>query len=422
LLTAPRADGKIETTKYITSPRTCFCQFLPASDSLCLPQPSSATAKIMETDYTVFIVDDDKTIRLLLTSILSGKYTVEAFDSSESCLIRLAEKRPDLILMDVGLPGMDGYALCRQIKTTPESASIPVVFLSGHADPEDVLNGYEAGGQDYIAKPFDIMELYRKIENLQRIEQTKKALSGKAQASDELATLVLANLDAYAVLIQFLRKLNSCTTLDELVEVVLAMIDGFGLEGSAQIRMRNLDKTFSHAGENWPLEIAVINHVRSLDRIFQFSNRAAFNFSRITLLITNMPVDDADLNGRLRDNLAIAVESADAKLAAFQSFADNISLRDEINKLLLAVGDTVEAHNQQYNHARYKGTIYTNTFLDEMLATFTHLALSDQQEELTMSLVKQYAAGLSEIFDIAEDTQGTLRELSDKLKAILTHA
>jgi CheY-like chemotaxis protein len=333
----------------------------------------------MNADYTVFVVDNDPTTRLLLESILSDKYPTEAFASAEECLARMPEKRPNLFLLDVDLPGIDGHEFCRRIKADDETRNIPVIFLSAHDDLNAILAGYDAGGEDYVLKPFDVLGLYHKIENLQRIESDKQALAGQAQASDELASLVLANLDEYAVLIKFLRTLNECNSPDELIVAVQNTLTAFHLDGAVQIRMRNFEKTYSKSGENWPLEIAVINHVRTLDRIFEFHQRCAYNFEHITILITDMPVENPELCGRIRDNIAIAAESADAKLAALQSFADNATLRGEIHRLLQALENTVQTYGSQYAQARYQGAIHTTQFLDDLLAAFAHLGMSSQQ-------------------------------------------
>jgi len=373
----------------------------------------------METNYTVFVVDDDKTTRLLLGSMLGKQYAVELFESAESCLDRLTQKQPNLFLLDVGLPGMDGYDLCRNIKSVPEGMNIPVVFVSGHDDHDAVMAGYDAGGEDYIVKPFDIDGLSRKIENLRRIEQDKKALLEQAKGSDELVTLVLANLDEYAVLIKFLRSLNECGNPQETVEAILRSLDAFHLEGAVQIRLRNLEKTFSKAGENWPLEIAVINHIRTLDRIFEFRTRCAYNFEHITILVTNMPVADADLCGRIRDHLAIAAEAADAKLIALQSFEDNSTMRNEIRGLLEAVGQTMQSYQQQNDAARYKGSIYRAKILDDLLASFAHLGMSGQQEEEILEMVRDRTNNLTDLYDISGETQATFGTLSQKLEGIL---
>ena len=373
----------------------------------------------MSNDYCIFVVDDDSTTRLLLNAMLGNTYTVECFDAAEACMNRMNEQLPDLFLLDVGLPGLDGYELCRYIKANPMTAQVPVVFLSGHDNPEDILAGYNAGGQDYIVKPFDVVGLHHKIENLQRIELDKRALAGQAQASDELASLVMANLDEYAVLIKFLRTLNECDSPATIVEAILRVLTAAHLEGAVQIRLRNFEKTYGQSGENWPLEVAVMNHVRTLERIFEFKRRAAYNFEHITLLVTNMPVVDAELCGRIRDNLAIAVESANAKLAALQSFTDNATMREEITQTLSGIEATVANFGKRYDAARYQGSVFTTQFLDDLLAAFAHLGMSAQQEEEILVLVRHRAEQLVDLYDIAGETQATLEQLGARLGGIL---
>ena len=373
----------------------------------------------MNNDYLIFVVDDDNTARLLLNAMLGNAYAVECFDSGEACLNRLYAKRPDLFLLDVGLPGIDGYELCRRIKANPDSAQVPVVFLSGHDSPDDILTGYDAGGQDYIVKPFDITSLSRKIENLQRIELDKRALESQAQASDELASLVMANLDEYAVLIKFLRTLNECDRPETIVAAILNVLAAAHLEGAVQIRLRNFEKTFSPAGENWPLEVAVMNHVRTLERIFEFKRRVAYNFEHITLLVTNMPVEDAELCGRIRDNLSIAADSANAKLVALQSFSDNATLREEITQTLNGIETTVADFAKRYDAARAQSTVFTTQFLDDLLAAIAHLGMSGQQEEDILEFVRQRAERLVGLYDIAGETEITLKQLGGRLGKML---
>lgn len=371
----------------------------------------------MKNDYTVFVVEDDKTTRLLLKSMLGTEYGVESFDSAESCLDRLAHIQPNLFLLDVGLPGMDGYDLCRNIKSVPELMRIPVVFISGHDDFDAVMAGYDAGAEDYIVKPFDIVGLSRKIKNLQRIEQDRKVLLEQAKASDGLTTLVMTNLSESAVLIGFLRTLNGCGTYRDVVNEVLHVLEAFKLDGAVQIRIRDVVQTFSRAGEDWPLETAVIDHVRSMGRIFEFRNRAAYNFEHITLLIADMPLEDPDRCGRIRDNIAIAIESAEAKLIALQSFDDNLKMRDEISALLLSVSQTVQSFGQQYDHARYQGSVHASQMIDDLLGEFAHLGMSTQQEDQILKMVQDRSGRLIDIYQTLLDRQRQVLDVLAKCRA-----
>ena len=102
----------------------------------------------------ILVVEDHPLNRKLVRDILQFQFEVEEAVSAEDALERLkAGRAPDLILMDVQLPGMDGLALTRRLKADPATAAIPVVALSAHALPRDIQQAREAGCVDYITKP-----------------------------------------------------------------------------------------------------------------------------------------------------------------------------------------------------------------------------------------------------------------------------
>jgi len=374
----------------------------------------------MDSNYTIYIVEDDAATRLLLDNALSKKYVVELFGSGETCLERAEQKLPNLFLLDVGLPGIDGYEVCKMIRETQEWKDIPIIFLSAHDQPEDAWAGYDAGGQDYIVKPFDAGELRRKIEILRQLENEKTILQNQLKFSDELASVVLSSLDEYGILIKFLRTLNECADHQDVVSAILELHQLFHLEPVIQIRMRNLERTCSKNGLNWPLEVAVLNNVRNLDRIFTFKNRAVFNFDHITILITNMPIENAERCGSIRDNIAIVAECAEAKLMALQNVIDKSEMRDELHSLLRALEHIVHDYSKNYDAARVKGSLHTAKLLDELLATLAHVGLSEQQEEQILDMVKARTYELVDLYDIAGEAQATLADLSKKLGNILS--
>ncbi len=105
---------------------------------------------------TVLVVDDTPSNIQLLVGMLSGAYrTKVATDGPGALKIAQKEPRPNLILLDVLMPEMDGYEVCRELKSNPDTAAIPVVFVTGTADEEDVRKGFSLGGDGFIMKPLD---------------------------------------------------------------------------------------------------------------------------------------------------------------------------------------------------------------------------------------------------------------------------
>jgi len=129
----------------------------------------------------VLIVDDSEAIRLLLRARLSTEpVELHCADSGTSGLRLAGELLPDLILLDLGLPDLDGLEVCRRLKANPRTQSIPVVFISGTTDTERKIAGLEMGAADYITKPFDAAELRARIRVSLRTKYLLDLLARKA--------------------------------------------------------------------------------------------------------------------------------------------------------------------------------------------------------------------------------------------------
>jgi len=117
----------------------------------------------------ILIVDDEPTIRALVRSVLEGRgyRTVEAADGISALKLAVPE-RPDLILLDVALPGLSGLEVCRRLKNSPATASIPVLLLTGVLQQAERQIGADAGAQGFIAKPFSPAALVAQIDEALR--------------------------------------------------------------------------------------------------------------------------------------------------------------------------------------------------------------------------------------------------------------
>lgn len=115
----------------------------------------------------ILIIEDTENNRVLLTRRLKPKgHEVLTAEDAELGLPLAAAERPDLILMDVGLPGMDGWSATRQLKANPATQAIPVIALTAHAMQGDREKALEAGCDDYETKPIDFNRLFEKIDRL----------------------------------------------------------------------------------------------------------------------------------------------------------------------------------------------------------------------------------------------------------------
>lgn len=115
----------------------------------------------------MLVVDDDRVIQQLLEVNLELEgYDVAKAGDGEEALAAVRDFRPDLIVLDIMMPKIDGREVCRRIKADPTTAEIPIIFLSARAQDFDVTSGLELGASAYVTKPFDPVDLLTMIERL----------------------------------------------------------------------------------------------------------------------------------------------------------------------------------------------------------------------------------------------------------------
>ncbi len=131
------------------------------------PRPAAgATTPTAEDAQTLLVIEDDEDVRQYLVSLLAPHFRVVTAQDGAQGLAFARQAPPDCIVSDVMMPGMDGYALCRAVKSDPELEFVPIVLLTARASSDHRLEGLSLGADDYLAKPFHAPELLLRIRNL----------------------------------------------------------------------------------------------------------------------------------------------------------------------------------------------------------------------------------------------------------------
>ncbi|MDD2742155.1 MAG: response regulator [Rhodocyclaceae bacterium] len=369
----------------------------------------------MSNPFKVFVVDDDPMILDVLQSILEADCAVETFTSAEACQTRLANEKPDMFLLDVSLPGMDGYTFCRLLKDDPAYSRIPLTFISSHDTIDARVSGYDAGGEDFIVKPFEPEEVLRKLKVAQHIVQQQASLAEQVEAAEYLSSLVMASMDETGILLQFMSKLIAWDTTREVAEGLLELLQRYRLDGVVQTRMAQGTQTLSATGVDLPLEVSVINHARDLGRIFEFKKRGVHNFERVTLMINNLPVHDPDYCGRLRDHLSVAAQSVDSRLKAIETDEANRRSQAGILLALESVSDTLMILRDAHEQDSAESAALMLALQETLANSFFRLGLSETQEHFIQNLIGDFMNSMAELQNRGVETQATLKKLNDKL-------
>ncbi len=145
---------------------------------------------MIKIDYTqakILVVDDNPANIDILLEVLSN-FDVRAALDGESALEAVREELPDLILLDIAMPGLDGFEVCRRLKKDPKAKSIPIIFLSANSDAESIILGFELGGVDYITKPYISQEVIVRVQTHLKLQMSMRYLTRLANI-DEMTGL-----------------------------------------------------------------------------------------------------------------------------------------------------------------------------------------------------------------------------------------
>ncbi|MCC6956771.1 MAG: response regulator transcription factor [Anaerolineales bacterium] len=122
----------------------------------------------MESTYILVIEDDDIVARTIERSLRGNEFRVVVANSGVEGLKFARRRPPDLVILDIIMPGMDGYAVCREMRSDPLLADTPILFLTAKSKDEDKISGFTAGADDYLCKPFNIDELILRLRAILR--------------------------------------------------------------------------------------------------------------------------------------------------------------------------------------------------------------------------------------------------------------
>jgi adenylate cyclase len=177
----------------------------------------------------ILVVDDTPANVRLLEAVLRPRgYEVLRAGSGPEALEAVARDRPDLVLLDIVMPGIDGYEVCRQLRATPASAVLPVVMITASGN-EEKLRALEAGADDFIAKPFDQAELLARVRSLLRVKEYHDLIESQATELAEWNRTLEARVDEQVAELERLTRLRRYLS-PQIAELVLSAPDQTVLE------------------------------------------------------------------------------------------------------------------------------------------------------------------------------------------------
>ncbi len=366
----------------------------------------------------ILCVDDEPINIVIMEELLEDRYRLALATNGFDCLEIARTQTPDLILLDVNMPGIDGLETCAQIRDNSETAGIPVIFVSALATESELMAGYEAGGDDYITKPFSEEILQRKIEIVLEAESKKQKLQ---DITENVVQVLIANQGGVSeldIVVNFLQGCFKQTEFQGLSKVVFNCLGYFELDSSLLFLVEPKPLFWFSDDIKRPMEEHILLSLNNQDRVVRFGRRLAINSQTATILVRNMP-GDIERATRLTEYLSILIEGLDAKIKSMAVLAQLDShlsgVRQTSDKLMMQL-KTARTEDKKHKSKVARMVARLDTDINQVV---DKQQLSKSQGSALVHLAKRIAVKTEKI----EQERQTVRQteehfFTDLIKAL----
>jgi CheY-like chemotaxis protein len=251
----------------------------------------------------ILAVDDEPfNLEIIEEIIESLEFELKTVESGIECLDIIETYAPQVVLLDVSMPKMNGYDVCKAIKANPNTQDIIVMFVSARGSVEERLEGYSVGAEDYIVKPFGESELKTKLLNLNQLLKEKEALEQQVEDATSTAFNAMANSSEMGQIVNYIEQIATINEVPVLANALMNCLSNFGLSCNLEFRVDEQRHHFSSSGICSPIVLELFEILKTKGRLHEFTSRVLVNYEQLSVLILNMP-DDEEKNGRIRDHI-----------------------------------------------------------------------------------------------------------------------
>ncbi|WP_165725650.1 response regulator [Pseudoalteromonas sp. SA25] len=294
----------------------------------------------------ILAVDDEPFNLEIIEEILEDlDFELQVATNGPECLNMVEGYMPQVILLDVSMPQMNGYEVCKALKANPNTAHIIVMFVSARGTVEERMEGYSVGAEDYIVKPFGHDELKSKLKNLNQVLVEKQSLEKQVEDATSTAFNAMANSSEMGQIVNYVENIGFINDPQELGKALIDCLQSFDLQSNVEFRENDEISHFALSGVCSPIVVELFEMLKNKGRLHEFSHRILVNYELISLLILNMPDHDSDKHGRIRDHVCFIVSVTEQQLRAIMTKKMLESQQAKLN----AVASTV--------HSKFHGLI-----------------------------------------------------------------
>ena len=263
----------------------------------------------------VLLIDDDRTWQVFLFAALQDSFQLKSAYTGTQGLDLAAGQVPDCILLDINLPDLDGYDVCKQLKADPKTSNIPIIFLSSKSSLQEKILGFEMGAEDYLIKSSEADLLKAKITRAVQQYHEKRTLDEKINEAQQAAFEALSNSADLGRCLRYVERTYSMSSFETLAAGLFQTMGEFGLRSSLMFITPSGPIFFSQGSQDIsPLEKEMFLASHKQGRFCDYGYRTFCNFKLVSMLIKNMPLNQPERYGRIKDTVPWLLGATDGKV------------------------------------------------------------------------------------------------------------
>lgn len=374
----------------------------------------------MSDKIDILAIDDDKFVQKMIARALnSDSILVRAAVCGEQGVDLANHTVPDIILLDVEMPGINGYETCERLRSNPVTQQVPIIFLSSHSSLRERMQGYEVGGDDYLVKPFENENLQARVKILIKYKNERISLLEQYKLAQKTAVEALTGTSELGLAMRFMEKSIAYETTEELMSGLFEGIERLELNCCAMVQNK--------LGFSWhtlkeaisPIEKELLELADKDSRFLDFGQRTIVNFPMVSLLVRNMPLDDMERYGRAKDLLPIFLSAVNVKLnsietqtALRQQNHDMLNSFKDIRQNLFDMGSTVIDN-------REGSKTITDKLIQELHSDLLRMGLEEDQEDYLVERIDEVINEVMLKLDAGAEIRIVLSFILKKLKSLV---
>ncbi|WP_144393803.1 response regulator [Pleionea sediminis] len=364
----------------------------------------------------ILVVDDDPMVRMAHERMLSDNFDVESLGTGKEVIKYLESNHPDVILLDVGLPDIDGFEVCKQLTDKEIHHETSIIFVSGHTDLATRIKAFDSGADDFIGKPLNPNELVSKVNVLKERKKNMLNMAKELKSAHQTALTAMSTSSQLGRVMQFVERSFSISSVEQLITVTFELLQSMGLNAVISTEIENEAQFFSPEGQIKPIEQELLEILRSKGRFYDYQHRTQVNYALVSLLIKNMPIDNPDEYGRVKDLLPAIVGCLNSRLSEIGAQENILAQAQDLIGAFDVIQSTMTTLTQSLGSNQKSATDRLHKMVDELQVFIQRLGLEEDQEVRVIQYVDDSVEESLALLDAGEKIFSSFQEILANLQ------